>query len=47
MPISRLAAKLGHDSSKGKTMNILADIAGASGLIVLCAITLKGLISQR
>jgi hypothetical protein len=29
------------------TMNILADIAGASGLIVLCAVTLKGLLSSR
>lgn len=28
-------------------MNILADIAGASGLIVLCAVTLKGLFGQR
>ena len=31
----------------GGEMNFLADIAGASGLIVLCAMTIKGLLGDR
>lgn len=35
------------DGTGAVSMNILADIAGASGLIVLCAVTLKGLFGHR
>jgi hypothetical protein len=32
---------------QGKIMNFLVDIAAASGFIVLCAVTIKGLIGGR